>query len=59
MVVEPAAYCTTRRPADVEPPGSAREHCAFLVYKDPAAIPARYYERLGLTPPTREDPSRA
>ncbi|MEX2290161.1 MAG: hypothetical protein WD794_07540 [Mycobacteriales bacterium] len=55
VVIEPAAYCTTRRPADVPPPELAREHCAFVVYKDPTRIPARYYERIGLTPPTREE----
>lgn len=27
------------------------EPCEFIVYKDPAAVPPRYYERLGLTPP--------
>lgn len=59
VVIEPAAYCTTRRPADVAPPDQAREHCAFLVYKDPAAIPARYYERIGMTPPTRTVPIEA
>lgn len=55
VVVEPAAYCSTAPAPGVTPPERASQHCAFLVYKDPAAIPARYYERIGLTPPDRED----
>lgn len=27
------------------------EPCSFLIYKDPAKVPAKYYERLGLTKP--------
>jgi hypothetical protein len=38
VVVEPAAKL-----------GS--EYCSVLIYKDPAKIPARYYERLGLEKP--------
>jgi hypothetical protein len=59
VVVEPAAYCTTRRAPEVPGPAEAREHCAFVVYKDPRAIPDRCYERIGLTPPTREDRTHA
>lgn len=55
VVIEPAAYCTTARPPGTPSPEEASEHCAFIVYKDPAAIPARYYERIGLTPPGREE----
>lgn len=29
-----------------------REHCTFYIYKDPAKVPAKYYERLGLKKPT-------
>jgi hypothetical protein len=28
-----------------------REHCSFLIYKDPKNIPKRYYERVGRTKP--------
>lgn len=28
-----------------------KEHCSFIIYKDPAKVPAKYYERLGLTKP--------
>jgi hypothetical protein len=28
-----------------------REYCSMILYKDPAQIPAKYYERLGLTKP--------
>lgn len=59
VVIEPAAYCTTRRPDGVPPPDQAREHCAFVIYKDPSSIPARCYERIGLSPPDREEPNDA
>jgi len=29
-----------------------KEHCTFLIYKDPEKIPAKYYERLGLKKPS-------
>jgi len=28
-----------------------KEHCSFIIYKDPAKVPAKYYERLGLKKP--------
>lgn len=40
VVVEPAAVL-------------GKEHCSFVVYKDPDKIPARYWERLGKTKPSR------
>lgn len=39
VVVEPAQHL-------------GKEHCSFIIYKDPAKVPARYYERLGLKKPT-------
>lgn len=43
MVVEPAAQL-------------GKEHCSFVIYKDPSRVPARYYERLGLKkPPAKEE----
>jgi hypothetical protein len=38
VVVEPAAIL-------------GREHCSFIIYKDPSKVPAKYYERLGLEKP--------
>lgn len=38
VVVEPAAVL-------------GKEHCSFIIYKDPNKVPARYYERLGLKKP--------
>jgi hypothetical protein len=38
VVVEPAAEL-------------GRDHCTMIIYKDPAKIPAKYYERLGLKKP--------
>ncbi|MCB1746957.1 MAG: hypothetical protein H6977_02185 [Gammaproteobacteria bacterium] len=38
VVVEPAARL-------------GRDHCKMVVYKDPAKIPAEYYERIGLKKP--------
>lgn len=36
----------------VEPSSDiGKEPCSFLIYKDPNKIPAKYYERLGLTKP--------
>ncbi len=42
VVVEPAARL-------------GHEHCAFIIYKDPAKVPARYYERLELKKPAAAD----
>ena len=39
VVVEPAA--------DLK-----RDHCRFLIYKDPDKIPEKYYERLGRKKPS-------
>jgi hypothetical protein len=41
VVVEPARELGT-------------EPCSFIIYKDPAKVPARYYERLGLEKPAAE-----
>lgn len=38
VVVEPAAVL-------------GKEHCSFIIYKDPSKVPAKYYERLGLKKP--------
>jgi hypothetical protein len=38
VVVEPAAQL-------------GKEHCSFIMYKDPSTVPAKYYERLGLKKP--------
>jgi hypothetical protein len=38
VVVEPAAQL-------------GKEHCSFVIYKDPRNVPAKYYERLGLKRP--------
>jgi hypothetical protein len=43
VVVEPAAVL-------------GKEHCSFIIYKDPSKVPAKYYERLGLKKP--EAPSK-
>jgi hypothetical protein len=33
-----------------------KEHCSFVIYKDPSKVPAKYYERLGLKkPPASEE----
>jgi hypothetical protein len=33
-----------------------KEHCSFIIYKDPSKVPAKYYERLGLKkPPASEE----
>ena len=29
-----------------------KEPCSFIIYKDPSKVPAKYYERLGLTKPS-------
>ncbi len=29
-----------------------REHCSFIIYKDPSKVPEKYYERLGLKKPS-------
>ena len=39
VVVEPAAQL-------------GKEHCSFIIYKDPSKVPAKYYERLGLKKPS-------
>jgi hypothetical protein len=60
-------YCAHEAPmelADIEAHGApfvvvepgerlGQDPCSFIIYKDPARIPAHYYERLGLTPPAR------
>ena len=38
VVVEPAAVL-------------GKEHCSFIIYKDPDKVPEKYYERLGLKKP--------
>jgi hypothetical protein len=38
MVVEPAEKL-------------GRDHCLLVIYKDPAKVPAKYYTRIGRTPP--------
>jgi hypothetical protein len=53
VVIEPASYCTTEATGrDIE---AAEDHCAFVIHKDRGAIPDRYYERLGLTPPQERE----
>jgi hypothetical protein len=42
VVVEPAAVL-------------GKQHCSFIVYKDPDKIPARYWERLGKKKPSKND----
>jgi hypothetical protein len=32
-----------------------KQHCSFIVYKDPDKIPARYWERLGKKKPSKND----
>lgn len=48
VVIEPAAYCTTRGERSIR---GGDAHCAFVIYKEPAAVPDRYFQRLGITRP--------
>jgi hypothetical protein len=38
-----------------ENPIQAGDQCRWMIYKDPARVPAEYYERVGKTKPSPEE----